>query len=291
MAMRFMAGKRMNKRTRALGLLILGMGILCFGRYARLRFGFDGPVSITDRKAESRRANVLDDRRASRSPRPPEANRMSSDEAKAFLRETKIRELDLEDASMPDAVIHLNQILREQLPDAKPLKIIWMPGEPDHTVSIAKIKRLHLRDVPVATALKYMGDATRCTFRVYDGAVIVEPFRFLEPEDYEKFLTEVRIDLEIRDANALEAMEALNVAAAKPDFRTEKPHLGVVANDELRAAIVGDEDSNRIRGVSLRNVTIEEALREICRQSATYYEIFESEIQLVPMWFPENPKE
>jgi hypothetical protein len=207
---------------------------------------------------------------------------MSRDEVQAFLRETKIRKLDLEDVPMPAAVRNLSRLLREQMPVATLPKIIWAPGESDHTVSPADIKGMHLRDVPVGIALQYMGDATRCTFRVIDNAVIVEPFRFLESEDYEKFLTEVRIDLEIHDANALEAMEALNAAAEKSDFYPKKPHLGVIANDELRATILGDGDSNRIRGVSLHHVTVEEALREICKQSDTHYEFFEGEIQLVP---------
>lgn len=246
-------------------------------------------VATTGVQEEAERYSAIEGPNASRTFRPSMSQRMTSEETKKVLREVKLRELKLDAMPIPEAIRHVNQLLQEQGTPERIPKILWISGDSNE---VPRIGEMHLRDVPVGIALRYLCDATRCTGRVYEGTVIIEPFRFMEDEDYERFLTEVRIDqLDISDANVEEAVEMLASAVRKVDFDSKKPVLGIAANEEVRDAMINGQTASRVRGVNLRNVTVGEALREICRRSGTRYVFLEDEIQFWPSKPLENRSE
>lgn len=210
------------------------------------------------------------------------AQPMSSDEARIFLRETRIRELNLENTSVTDAIEVINQTLRQQLPDAKRPKIRLSSNWPNNALPPAKLKELRLHDVPVGIALKYICDQTRSVFWVHRGEVIVDAFREMEDEAYERFLNTRIGRFEIKDSNLLDAVDALQATADKAEFDARKPGFTYPSIVYRRAEITRDAVANRVREVSMQNATVGDALREICRQAGASYQFFEGEFLILP---------
>jgi len=207
-------------------------------------------------------------------------HQMDRDEVRAFLNNTKLRRLDLIDVSMTHAIWTINETLRKQLSDAPRPKIILSKRDGHYTGCI-NIRELQLHDVPVGIALKYLCEATKCEYWIHNGTVVVGGYRPIEMNTYMRFLNQTRIrKLEILDANVMEAVDALRAAAEEVDFDGRKPSICMPRTNELQAAIAKGDLGHRVSGVNMRNVTIGDALREICKQAGADYHFFEGEIDI-----------
>lgn len=161
----------MTRRAKTVGLLILGAMLLGFAWAERWRADFECAEMDAGGNVNLGQIEVADSRSASsRKPGRPRVRRMSDEEVRTFLRETEIRELKFEDTEADEAVRQVNEILRKQMPEARVPKIVWVRGE---IASVVTIKQMHLRDMPVDIALKYVADATRRQVRVHEGAVLL----------------------------------------------------------------------------------------------------------------------
>lgn len=210
------------------------------------------------------------------------AQPMSSDEARIFLRERKIRELNLEKMYVPDAIETLTQTLRQQMPDENLPKITLSPNWPGDGPPPREIKELRVRDIPVGVALQDMCDQSRSVFWVYQGEVVVDAFRQMEDETYERFLKSRISKFEVRDSNLLDAVDALQAATDEVEFDARKPGFTHPSAVYRRAQITKDSVGNLVRGVSMRDATVGDALREICRQAGASFQFFEGDFLILP---------
>lgn len=145
-----------------------------------------------------------------------------------------------------------------------------------------QIRQLRLRNVPLGIVLKYICDQTRCIRWVYQGTVYLDVIRFDDVVE-KRFLHHTRIPaLDIPDASLAEAVEILRSAVDKIDFNGRKPPIRVQSISTKWNEIEAPNTAQRVRGVSLREVTINEALAEICRQTGAQQELWEGEIVLTP---------
>jgi hypothetical protein len=220
-----------------------------------------------------------------RASRREEYLKLSSADAIKRIKTTMIRELTLEDVTVPEAIEVLNQTLRQESPALTPPKIrlaaAWGNNNPR---SQLRIREMRAHDIPLSIALKYICDQYRCRYWIYKGTVFIDLYRF-DDELPERFLQQARIEtLSIHDANILEAMEALRAAAEEIDFDGCKPPLVFPADSEsedIHAAIVRGDIADRVHDIKLTNATIGEALEEICRQAGAHYVVFEGQIVLI----------
>ena len=91
------------------------------------------------------------------------------------LRRIIIPRIDFEDTTVEEAIdfLRLRSIELDTLeldPDKKGMNILIRPHVPN-----TRIKELKLRNVPIAVALKYIGDATKLRYKVDDFAVTLIP--------------------------------------------------------------------------------------------------------------------
>ncbi len=196
-----------------------------------------------------------------------------------FLKGSIIRKLELKGLTVAEALEILNQALQE-MPSAGKRPAI--KATPDLLVDPRRIRELRGHDVPASVALKYICDQSRCKVWVYKGNVFVDAYHADSQESDELFLKQAKlVDLAVPTGNLVEALEALEGAIEEADFYGMKLPPGI-HDEELRAAIARGEVGKPIHGMNLRNVTVEKALHEICRQAGARYDFFEGEIHVVP---------
>lgn len=234
----------------------------------------------TERTSRSVSVSASDDSTAARPERPSVFSK-STEETRHLLKELVLGELNFEEMPLPEAIHEINRLLGKKYPDQKRPKIC-LADEWTDTPSF-KIQHLRLRNVPLGLALRYICDQTRCVFWVYQGTVYLDVRRNDDVVE-KRFLHQTRIPaLDIPDANLPEALEILQSAVDKIDFNGRKPPVWVrsISGGEAKANTV-----QRVRGVSLREATIGEALAEICHQTGAQQELWEGEIILTPQPSP-----
>jgi len=266
------------------GFSVIGCGLVGLAFIARCGSGFNdgaaGGVRAVSNSQEISTAVGNDEAKGDRPRHRPSP--MSDDEVKAFLRDTIIRRLDLEHVSLQGALRTISDILHQQNPDGR-LPVIKMdPNWPTAQSETLRVNDLRVHDIPVGIALKYVCEQTACVYSIHNGTVLVDRWRPMEVETYERFLSEPKIaEFEIQDASLMDAVATLQAAAMKADFEPEKPPICIsAANEKLQAALLRGEAGKRVRGVSMRNATIKEALDEICKQTGARYNFFEGQIDI-----------
>jgi hypothetical protein len=230
-----------------------------------------------ERTSRSVSASASDDPTAVR-PKRPSVFSQSSDETRELLKTLVLDELNFDEVPLPEAIHEINRLLGKKYPSQKRPKICladeWA-NDPSQ-----KIRTLRLRNAPLGIALKYICDQTRCVFWVYQGTVYLDVLRF-DGLIEERFLHQTRIPaLDIPDASLAEALEVLRSAVDKIDFNGRKPPITIRSISAKWNEVETPNTAQRIRGVSLREVTLSEALAEICKQTGTQQEVWEGEIVL-----------
>ncbi|OYV05122.1 MAG: hypothetical protein CFE26_13250 [Verrucomicrobiales bacterium VVV1] len=98
------------------------------------------------------------------------SRKLSDEEMMTFLRDTILEGVEIRDKSLGEALIILRKEVRNAAPDG-PAVGLGLAG----SCSDQKIQELRLRKVPLAVALKYVCEMTKCRYRIDDGSVIISP--------------------------------------------------------------------------------------------------------------------
>ena len=256
----------MNKAAIVAGLLLIG-GLLIYAFFDQQPSGVVGDM---DSEFNSRHMSMRPDDETGNHFKPrlrQSVESMSRGEVRAFLKETIISKLDLVDVPLSDALRILNDRVREQAPDRKMPKIMIGSNE---VTDQSLVKELRVHDIPLGIALKYICDQCRSRYWVYQGNVYVGRHHD-DGDNEDSFLNDTKItELTISDGTLSDAFAVFQQAADEAEFDGIPPYFADRS-----------DPGTRIHGFKLRNVTVGEALREICRQSGTRPDSFEGEISIV----------
>jgi len=222
-------------------------------------------------------------------PERPAVFSQNTEETRHLLKELVLDELNFEEMPLPEAIHEINRLLGKKFPGQKRPKICLADEWTDNPS--LKIQHLRLRDVPLGIALRSICDQTRCVFWVYQGTVYLDIIRYDDPPE-ERFLHQIRIpSLDIPDASLPEALEALRSAIDQIDFNGRKPPITMQLTPGEWNEIGSENSVPRVRGVSLRDATVGEALAEIRKQTGVQQETWEGEIVFTPKRLPKNPSD
>jgi hypothetical protein len=210
-----------------------------------------------------------------------DSRKLNDEEMTAFLRGTILDKVEIVDKSLDESLMILRKLVRKAVPDG-PVAGIYQsakwPGDPS-----ARIAELKLHDVPLAVAIKYVCDATKCCFRIDGDSVIIEAWHWMDQEEMDHFMNESNIEqLEIVDASLNDAIAILSDTVSKMKFHGRRISILIPIFASQDGPISGsqagyDAHSIRVHDLKLANVSVGEALQEFCKRTNTLYGFNEDE--------------
>ncbi|MES2982225.1 MAG: hypothetical protein V4727_07925 [Verrucomicrobiota bacterium] len=243
--------------------------------------GFFGVKGKESPEASSRDAMTRHDRcenasDSSTRKQQQRARKLTSPEAREFLKTTIIPEIHFENITLRDALKIVNEEIAKQTPDDQPKPRIlvdpkfdvvrWVDlGEEMIEIKPASLAELRLRNVPVAVLLKYMCDMTRTSYWIYKGDFYVGTSfvgitngNSISSSDVfynREKLSHVRLE----DVDASQLASKFDEIIENHDYFGPKSNINIYTTEKARAALLKGEVQLPRINLDLKNITLMEA--------------------------------
>lgn len=204
------------------------------------------------------------------------AKKMTSAEAREFLKTTTIPEINFKNITLKDALKIVNEEIAKQTPDDQPSTRIladpkfdvvrWVDlGEEMIEIKPVSLAELRLRNVPAAVLLKYMCDMTGTSYWIYKGNFYVGTIYDGGHSDFahNEKLSHVKLD----NIHATELASKLNEIVDNHAYFGPKKGINVFTTGYVHAALLKGEVQLPHISLDLQNVTLNEVIQKIVEDS------------------------